>query len=278
MQGRGDPTLQHACGREGAGGGPLGDGSRPGLHDYLRVRQEHEMANKQPSDESKIHHGHRLRLLDTMINAGIENMSEVQAMEFILFYIFPRGDVNPLAHRLLDKFGSVSQVLDADIEELKEVSGMGDRSSKGLKMLGEIFFYYTQNKLSNKIVLETYSQLTDYFEELMRMDSTERFFIVGLDSSFKVIRRKMLAVGSVKNVGISPLLVTNFVSSSKPAYIIFAHSHPGGKAVPSSQDIKANEKLYELIKCLGVDYVDHIIVGEDGVYSMKKKEYLRKFI
>lgn len=236
------------------------------------------MATRKQTDESKMHHGHRQRLLDTVHKAGIENMSEVQAMEFILFYVFPRGDVNPLAHRLLDRFGCVANVLDADIEELKEVSGIGDRSAKALKMLSEVFFYYTQNKLSKKIVLEKYPQICDYFEELLRFDPTERFFVIGLDASFKLIGKKLIAIGSVKNVGLSPLSITNFISSSKPAFMILAHSHPGGKAAPSIQDIEANEKLTSLLVLLGVKYIDHIIVGDDGVYSVKQDNYLRRFI
>lgn len=235
------------------------------------------MTIKRTNDESKMHHGHRQRLLDAMINAGIENLSEVQAMEFILFYIFPRGDVNPIAHRLLNRFGSVANVLDADVLELKEISGMGDRSAKSLKMLGEIFFYYTLNKLSNKQVLENYAQITDYFEELLRFDSTERFFIVGLDASYRYISKKLLAIGSVKNVGLPPMSVANFIASSKPSSIIFAHSHPGGSAKASSQDELANEKLKTLISCLGVQFIDHIIVGEDGVYSMSQNDFLRIF-
>lgn len=71
--------------------------------------------------EENIHAGHRERLLDTVIKCGIDNISEVQAVEFILCYIFPRGDVNPLAHRLLEKYRNIPTILEASIEDLASV-------------------------------------------------------------------------------------------------------------------------------------------------------------
>lgn len=232
---------------------------------------------KKPLDESKMHEGHRARLMDTIYNAGIENVSDVQAMEFMLFYVFPRGDVNPLAHRLLHEFQTVANVLDADIISLSKVKGMGMRSAKSLKLLGELFFYYTQSKLAEKSSLENYTQMCDFFEELLRFESTEKFIIIGLDASYRIMRMKVLAIGSVRNVGIDPVDVSNFVYSCKPSAIIFAHNHPGGKGELSSQDIKETDRLVGFIKCMGVKLLDHLVVGIDGVGSYTHKGQLRKF-
>lgn len=233
--------------------------------------------NKKPFDEAHMHDGHRARLLDTLYNVGIENVSDVQAMEFILFYIFPRGDVNPLAHRLLHEFGTVANVLDADINSLKEIRGMGERSAKSLKLLGDLFFYYTQNKLSDKIVLSNLNQITDFFEELLRFEPKEKFLIIGLDPNYKLIQKKVVAIGSVKNVGITPSAITNFVASCCPTSVIFAHNHPGGKSSASSQDVEATDRLEKLLVCLGVKFIDHFIIGNDGIFSVKSKGRLRNF-
>ena len=76
------------------------------------------------TEEKNIHAGHRERLSNLVAKAGIENVSDVQALEFVLTYIFPRGDVNPLAHRLLDKFGTFADVLDADPIELESAKSI----------------------------------------------------------------------------------------------------------------------------------------------------------
>lgn len=248
------------------------------MSNYVKIFVDmSEEKKKKPIDESRIHEGHRQRLLKTVMEAGFSNVSEVQAMEFILFYIFPRGDVNPLAHRLLHEFGSVANVLEADVNSLKEIKGMGERSACSLKMLGEMFFYYTQNKLSQKIVLKNYQAITDYFDEMLRFCNTEIFVVVALDSSFNLTHKKVLAKGSARDVGISPMSIANFISSSNPAFVLFAHNHPGGSAKASTQDVNSNNSLSNLVEYLGVKFVDHIIVGKDGIYSIKKDEFLRNF-
>ena len=98
------------------------------------------------AEEKNIHAGHRSRLLQTVVTAGLENISSVQAMEFILTYIFPRGDVNPIAHRLLDKFGSIGGVLDANVTDLMTINGIGERAAQMLSQLTEVFFLYTTCK------------------------------------------------------------------------------------------------------------------------------------
>ena len=235
------------------------------------------MAQKKPLDEAHMHEGHRLRLLNTVLNAGMENVSDVQAMEFILFYIFPRGDVNPLAHRLLHEFGSVANVLDSDVNSLKQIKGMGERSAKALVMLSEMFNYYTSVKLSKKINLAHFSDIADFFEQLLRFRTVENFMIVGLDAKFNLIQRKTLSTGSVINVGIDPTVIANFIISAKPAFVLFAHNHPGGSARASERDIVATKGIKDLIEKLGIRFVDHIIVGDDGIFSVEKDEFIRAF-
>ena len=235
------------------------------------------MAQKKPLDEAHMHEGHRARLLDTVVKVGLENVSDVQAMEFILFYIFPRGDVNPLAHRLLHEFGSIANVLDADVIALKQVKGMGERSAKALVMLSEMFNYYVSVKLSKKINLGRFNDIADYFEELLRFRTIENFMIVGLDAKCNLIQKKTLSTGSVINVGIDPTEIAKFVISAKPAYILFAHNHPGGSAKASARDIEATKRLKDLIEKLGISFVDHFIVADDGVFSVLKDDFIRVF-
>ena len=82
------------------------------------------------NNEKCVHDGHRKRLLDTVNAVGLIGLSDIQALEFILFFIIPRGDVNPLAHRLLDRFKNVPTVLDASVEDLMEVKGVGETAAK----------------------------------------------------------------------------------------------------------------------------------------------------
>ena len=228
-------------------------------------------------EDKNMHAGHRGRLLETVCRAGLDTLSEIQQMEFILFYIFPRGDTNPLVHRLLDKFGNVASVLEADENELTSVYGVGERAAKMLKQLVEIFFVYTTCKRTKRENLEEYTGIYDYCEQLLRFKTVEELYIVGVDCMKNIIGRRKLASGSINMVGITPLQISNFLASTKAAMVFITHNHPGGAATPSGQDKSATEYLSNLCATLGVTFIDHILIGEDGVYSFTYHSKVREF-
>lgn len=248
-----------------------------GCHGVLKLSNTKGESFMKNTDDKNIHAGHRGRLLDTVYNVGIESVSEIQAMEFILTYIFPRGDVNPLAHRLLDKFGSIANVLDADLGELVTVHGIGDRAGKMIKELTEIFFLYSTCKRSKRENIAGYNNLYDYSEQLLRFKNVEEFYIVGLDSLKNIVGRRKLASGTINMVGITPLQISSFLTSTHSAMVFIAHNHPGGKAVPSEQDKTATVYMKNLFSALGVTYIDHILVGADGLFSFESNKRVREF-
>jgi len=225
-----------------------------------------------------IHEGHRQRLMKTVFDGGLDNLSKIQVVEFMLFYVFPRGDVNPLAHRLIDRFGDVANIIDADVNELMTIEGIGERSARAIVCLGELFNNVNDCRANRYDYLSNTEEICDYFEELMRFMTTENMFLVALDHKCRVIAKKKLTMGSVKNVGITPMSIVNFISSSKPGGIIIAHNHPNGFARPSQADIKATEHVVPLIENMGVQFLEHIIVGTDGIYGMKHDSFLRVFV
>ena len=224
-----------------------------------------------------IHEGHRQRLMKTVQEVGLDGLSNIQVVEFMLFYVFPRGDVNPLAHRLVERFGDVANIIDADVNELLTIEGIGERSARAIVCLGELFNKVNDCRAERYDYLSTQEEICDYFEELMRFMTTENMFLVGIDHKCRVIAKKKLTSGSVKNVGITPITIAHFVSSSKPGGIIIAHNHPNGFAKPSQADRNATEKVIPLLESLGVKYLEHIIVGTDGIYGLKHDSYLRIF-
>lgn len=229
-------------------------------------------------DIKHMHDGHRGRLLNLVSKAGIDNVSEVQALEFVLTYIFPRGDTNPLAHLLLNKFGSFDKVLDADELDLIDVPGIGERAAKYIKMIPEIFHLYSSCKISKKESLSNFTKIYDFCEELLRMKNTEELYIVGLNAKFELNGYRRLAKGSINMVGISPDQINKFLISSKPMFVFLTHNHPGGSAVASKPDIEATENMKEFFKYNNIQLVDHYIVGVDGIYSINERKLKREFV
>ena len=227
--------------------------------------------------DENIHAGHRERLLETVYNVGLNNLSQVQIMEFILFYIFPRGDTNPLAHRLLNKFKNISTVLDASLDDIKSVKGMGDASAKKLKMLLEIFNVYTFNKTTKQEGISTFGDVCDHIESLLRYKTNEEMHAIGLNSNGKYIGERCLAKGGSSLVGISIRDVSNFVVTYNAQQVYLVHNHPGGSCMPSKQDIDSNRELQKKFEFTGCSLVDNLVIGDDGIYSMRTRSLVRIF-
>lgn len=224
-----------------------------------------------------IHENHRSRLLDTIFKSGLENVNSIVALEFILTLIIPRKDTNPLAHKLIDEFGNLSAVLDADYERLKKFSGLGERSAKLLTLFPQIFYKYKLEKQADKKYLKSLGDILDYYLALYENKSIEEFYITCLDFKNRILINKKLAQGNVNSLHIDKKELTSLLVNSKASKIIVSHCHPDGLCQPSLEDINSTKAILEVLKLLGIDFVDHIIVGTDGCYSYNRLEKIKAF-
>lgn len=233
------------------------------------------MAN---NNQQNIHEGHRKRLLELVTNVGIDRVSDVQALEFILTYVIPRTDTNPLAHRLLNQFGTLANIFDASWEALAFVDGMGETSAKKLSNFKPIFNLYQLSSLDGRYHLEYKGDIVKFFEGILRNRSDENLYIVGLNASNYVKMWHRLSIGSRKMVETHMREIAKFVAVCKPSYVMLGHNHNDNIALPTDTDEEATKNIAELVENLGSPLVEHIIVGDDGVYSMWNKEYYRVYI
>lgn len=230
-------------------------------------------------DNSDVSHdGHRQRLTDTVVKAGLENLSEIQQVEFMLTYIFPRGDVNPLAHRLLDTFGTLGGIIDAGVDSLKTVKGINDRSAKKIAMLGEVFFTYTTSRMLRNEIYENESDILDLVELSLRFRNTENILLLGFGPAQLLCGSKRFVSASLDSVDIKILDFTAFLSSCKPTSLVIAHNHPFGASKPSPQDADARKILSDLCFNCGVNLIDTYILGADGIYSQNFGGLRRRYI
>lgn len=232
---------------------------------------------EKPKSQHKknIHDGHRERLLDLIVNAGIDNVSDIQAVEFVLTYVYPRGDVNPLAHRLLDTYGSFTHIVDATPDDLATIPGVNIRAAKKISMISEIFYYYTTSKMGNKFKVATQKDIIDVLEDNLRFRSTEYLVLLAISSSGYITHRKRVKSNKADEVGIPILELTGFLNSSRPAMLAVGHGHPYGKAIPSAEDEKSYKMYKDVCDTCGIELIDSYIIGIDGVYSQKDKKLLR---
>lgn len=241
------------------------------------MRNEKEDKKSEEYFEKHMHDGHRLRLLSTVSEVGLDHLSDIQVLEYILFYIFPRGDVNPLAHRLLARFGSVFNVLEASVHDLKQVKGMGETSAKKLNALMSVYDYYALDKINKACSIDNFNEFIDGIEALLRFKNNELCYIFGIGPSGAICHGRLFSRGDVSAVNFEVSDLASYIATYKVKMIIFVHNHPGGSCFPSSNDNESLIRLKKFLALCGVQLYDSFIIGKNGIFSCIANAIRRHF-
>lgn len=215
-----------------------------------------------------IHDGHRERLRKRFKDEGLDGFSEIQTLELALFYAISRKDTNPIAHALLDHFGSIAQVLEAPVEELQKVPGVGESTAVYLRMITELGRFYMVSRTTQTKVLTTLEQCAEYMLPFFFGRRVETVFLLCLDAKCKVLCCKEVAEGSVNAAGISVRKVVETALGANATSVVLAHNHPSGVAVPSGEDVQTTRRIAAALAAVDVHLVDHIVVADEDYVSM----------
>ena len=214
---------------------------------------------------NQIHANHRERMREIYLKNGFDAFSEVEILEYILFFAIPRVDTNPIAHRLLDKFGNLDNVLEAPIEALMQVEGVGYHTALFLNVMLKVTNTYTKAKCADRIT--STGEAKAYCLNLFAGKTVEEFYIICLSSANHIISCDRLATGSVSEVGIQIKDITKSIVFRNCERIIIAHNHPKGLARPSDEDMNFTCSILSNCIMNDVDVLDHIIVGSNRAFS-----------
>lgn len=215
-----------------------------------------------------IHKGHRQRLKERFCQEGLDGFNEVNALELLLFYCVPRSDTNPLAHRLIEHFGSFSAVLDASIEELEAVEGVGHNISTFLSFIPQVERYYNDNKNKNVKALTSTAQCVDYLRPKFINRKNEMVYMICLDAKCKVLACKKLGEGSVNSAGVPIRRIVDAALKVNASAVILAHNHPGGLAMPSNDDRIVTERVAQALAGVDIILSDHLVFADGDCVSM----------
>lgn len=220
-----------------------------------------------------IHEGHRQRLKERFRKDGLDNFTDVQVLELALFYCIPRKDTNPIAHALLDHFGSLSQVLEASVEELQKVEGIGESTALYLSMLPQIGRYYLVDRTQREVILPTIDKCGAYLTPFFFGRPLETVFLLCLDAKCKVLCCREVGQGSVNSAGISVRKIVEVALGANATSVIMAHNHPSGLALPSPEDIQTTKRVAAALAAVEIHLADHIVVADGDYVSMVQSGY-----
>jgi len=237
------------------------------------------------SDSIKPHYlGHRKRLRERFQKTGLASFQDYEAVEFLLTLAIPRKDVKEPAKEAIKRFGSFRGVLDAPVEELKKIPGVGEVAPLAIHFIKEAANLYLQPKTSSDLTLrkaepETISLedpkiLFDYCRAALGAQPNEIFQVIYLDSRHRVIDLETLTEGTIDRAAVYPRKVMESALKKRASILVFAHNHPDGNISPSDQDKTITRALILAAKALNISILDHIIVSKDAVFSFRKEGLL----
>ena len=215
-----------------------------------------------------LHEGHRKRMKERFIKSDLDDFAPHNILELLLFYSIPRGDTNPVAHRLIDTFGSLSGVFDATPEELAKVDGVGENSAILISMIPQIARKYLEDKADTANIVGGCSDIGAFLLPKFVGRTNEALMMVSIDNKNKIISCSVVAEGTVDSAKVSRRKIMEEAMKVKATRVILAHNHPCGVAVPSSEDVVMTKEIGRLFAQVGIELVDHIIVANDDYVSM----------
>jgi DNA repair protein RadC len=219
--------------------------------------------------EPKPHyHGHRARLRERVLKAGIESLPDYELLELMLFYAIERIDTKPLAKRLIERFGTLGDIFAAEPEQLKEFE-IDQRTLVLFRAMRESGRRLAERKVKDMPVLTNWQQLIDYCHAALAHEKTEQFRILFLDRKNVLIGDEVQQRGTIDHTPVYPREVVKRALALNAAALILVHNHPSGDPKPSREDIEMTKEIQKAASALGIAIHDHLVIGRKGHASFR---------
>jgi len=222
-----------------------------------------------PLREQSDHAGHRQRLRRRFRKSGADALPDYELLELVLFRALPRRDTKPLAKRLIARFGSFAEVVNAPDARLKEVKDVGDAVITELKLVRTAAVRLMQASVLQRPALSSWKQVLEYLRAAQSYEHREQLRILFLDKRNRLVADEVQQQGTVDHTPVYVREVVKRALELSATAIILVHNHPSGDPSPSRADIDMTKQIVDAAKPLGVAVHDHIIVGREGHVSLK---------
>ena len=228
-----------------------------------------------PDKPKHRHTGHRERMKAEFLARGLEGWPDHRVLELLLFYTIPQGDVNDLAHELVERFGSLAGVLDASVEELKKVKGVGDHTAVFLRMLPAVLGRYQGARTRLSAIINSPEEAYAWLEPYFFGARNEMVYVLCLDGKRQVLGVRKVAEGSIEMAEVNTRRIAEEAIGLRAAQIYVAHNHVSNLAIPSQADWLTTDTLRSALRPIGIELIDHLVVVDGDMVSLKDSEHLK---
>ena len=217
----------------------------------------------------------RQRLRQCLIKAGAENLPDYELLQVMLFTSNPHTDVESLVGELLDRFGSLAEVMSADTEALA-AAGLSLAAIAGVKFVREVALRFLRADLHQRPVVGSWNKLIDYCSAQLAYSKVEEFHILFLDRKNALIKDERQQRGTIDHTPVYTREVIKRTLELGASALILVHNHPSGDPAPSAADIAVTEHIIKAAAPLGIMVHDHLIIGRGGHTSLRDLGLLRR--
>lgn len=226
------------------------------------------------SNKKNIHEGHRSRMVSRLIRDGGEGFETHEILEMLLYNSSKRCNTNPVAHKLLEEFGTLTAVLTASPEELKKVNGIGDAAASLILTVGEVFRRALKESVTKGEKLSKSEDVKNFCSSIFLAEKSEHVRMIFLDNKYNFVAQEIICRGSIEQV--KPDMMEMFQKTVRMhcPIVMLTHNHPTGSEIPSNEDKKLTRSVFNLLYNADIYLADHIIVGKYGTLSMRENNLL----
>lgn len=216
--------------------------------------------------------GHRQRLRARFARSGLAGFADYEFVELLLTLVLPRGDAKPLAKQLIERFKNLRGILDAPLEEMRAIRGIGTVTPVALQIVRAAADLYLQQQAEQTESFADPEALRRFWRLRIGALPHEVFEVGYLDSSLRLLRDgvERLEEGTVDRAAVYPREVMEAAIRRSAAALVFAHNHPNGEVQPSEQDKTLTRALVLAATTLQIKVFDHLIVSQDNAFSFRE--------
>lgn len=221
--------------------------------------------------------GHRKRLREKYLNIGYKGMYNYEILELILTYSIKLKDCKGIAKTLLKKFKTIDKVITANINDLKDVHGIGTETALYLKIIGDIISNEHFKKIKNNDIttIKGRQDLINYLIDDIGALKNEEFKVIYLNTNNVVVEDEILFKGTIDRSVVYPRKIIERVINNRAKGIIFVHNHPSGNLTPSKKDVELTLEMQDILNKLDIKLLDHIIVNDNDYFSFFENNIIK---